>query len=67
MLQARDPEADSEYARWLARIVLAAADGLQLRWRHDLSTDMAADLERLFVHTLRQARYAPGPAAEPGP
>lgn len=32
---------------WVARILLAAADGLQIQWLLDPEIDMAADMERL--------------------
>ncbi|MFF7455382.1 TetR/AcrR family transcriptional regulator [Kitasatospora sp. NPDC008115] len=34
-------------AAWLARIFIAAADGIQLQWLLDPDIDMAADIERL--------------------
>jgi AcrR family transcriptional regulator len=50
---ASPPEADD--ADFAARILLAAADGLQVQWLLDPSIDMRADLERL-ARALRAVR-----------
>ena len=42
-IEASVPDAEP----WRARVLLAAADGLQLQWLHDPTSDMADDLERL--------------------
>ncbi|MER7706105.1 TetR/AcrR family transcriptional regulator [Kitasatospora sp. NPDC097605] len=50
-------------AAWLARIFIAAADGLQLQWLLNPDIDMAADIERLG-DTLVGPYRATGPARE---
>ncbi|WP_432843151.1 TetR/AcrR family transcriptional regulator [Dactylosporangium sp. CA-092794] len=46
---------DEATARWFARILIAAADGLQIQWLLDPSIDMDADLARLTTALLGPA------------
>jgi len=41
------PAGQARDADWVARVLLAATDGLQLQWLLDSSIDMAADIARL--------------------
>ncbi|MDR0416264.1 MAG: TetR family transcriptional regulator [Propionibacteriaceae bacterium] len=43
---------DADTAAWLARLLVAAADGLQIQWLLDDRVDMRRDLERLVDHVL---------------
>jgi AcrR family transcriptional regulator len=43
------PEGTVLPPEWISRIVLAAADGLQLQWLLDPTVDMAADVEKLIT------------------
>ena len=61
-LLAGDDAPDREHARWVARMLVAAVDGLQLQWLHDPSVDMVADLERLVAQALGAARSGRPPA-----
>ncbi|MDR1079079.1 MAG: TetR family transcriptional regulator [Propionibacteriaceae bacterium] len=44
----------AEQADWLGRLLIAAADGLQIQWLYDPSLDMRRDLERLVDLALGQ-------------
>jgi hypothetical protein len=44
-----------EQAEWLARIVMAASDGLQIQWLLDPTLDMRGDLTRLIDLALAAA------------
>ncbi|MFF2952018.1 TetR/AcrR family transcriptional regulator [Kitasatospora sp. NPDC057965] len=53
--------ADEVDPAWLARIFIAAVDGIQLQWLLDPEIDMAADIERLG-ELLIGPRWATDPA-----
>ncbi|MDR1432522.1 MAG: TetR/AcrR family transcriptional regulator [Propionibacteriaceae bacterium] len=46
---------EPERADWLARVLLAATDGLQIQWLLNGETDMRKDLERLIDLALDKA------------
>jgi len=53
-------------ADWAARVLLAAADGLQLQWLLDPTIDMAADIERLVQALLGAERFPTAGAQQEG-
>ncbi|MBD0675170.1 TetR/AcrR family transcriptional regulator [Streptomyces sp. CBMA156] len=53
---------------WLARILIAAADGIQLQWLLNPGIDMAADMDRLADALLGPAlRSSPTPSPSDAP
>ncbi|MFF2659620.1 TetR/AcrR family transcriptional regulator [Kitasatospora sp. NPDC058032] len=55
--------ADEVDPAWLARIFIAAVDGIQLQWLLDPEIDMAADIDRLG-ELLIGPRWTPDPDAQ---
>ncbi|MDR1387890.1 MAG: TetR/AcrR family transcriptional regulator [Propionibacteriaceae bacterium] len=56
-----------DQAAWLARILIAAADGLQIQWLYDSDISMASDLGRLVDLAVAASRGRPGPTGAPEP
>ncbi|MDR0593417.1 MAG: TetR family transcriptional regulator [Bifidobacteriaceae bacterium] len=54
LTQAKGLPADQ--AAWLARVLIAAADGLQIQWLYDPSISMRQDLDRLVALAVAAAR-----------
>ncbi|MFB7476533.1 TetR/AcrR family transcriptional regulator [Kitasatospora sp. NPDC056184] len=54
-------------AAWLARIFIAAADGLQLQWLLNPDIDMAADIDRLGEALVGQGWAAGSAPRRPAP
>jgi AcrR family transcriptional regulator len=52
----RDRGLAEERAAWLARILLAAADGLQIQWLLDDQVNMRRDLAQLYVRVSSRGR-----------